>query len=54
MTDPAYQRLGLPVPPDDGGAPSGFVYDGSLVRAVLGRLDYPTYENGYVDMIDRD
>lgn len=44
-------RLGVPVPPDDGGAVSGFVYDGSLVHAVLGRLDYPTYEDGYAEMI---
>lgn len=46
-------RLGLPVPPDDGGAPSGFVYDGTLLRSVLGDLAYPTYEDGYAEMIDR-
>ena len=44
-------RLGVPVPPADGGAASGYVYDGSLARAVLGRLDYPTYEDGYAEMI---
>ncbi|MEZ0140355.1 hypothetical protein AB1285_16085 [Microbacterium sp. NRRL B-14842] len=46
-------RLGLPVPPDDGSAPSGFVYDGTLLRSVLGDLAYPTYEDGYTEMIDR-
>ncbi|WP_187662675.1 sugar nucleotide-binding protein [Microbacterium sp. Nx66] len=46
-------RLGLPVPPDDGSAPSGFVYDGTLLRSVLGHLVYPTYEDGYAEMIDR-
>lgn len=46
-------RLGLPVPADDGGAPSGFVYDGTLLHSVLGDLAYPTYEDGYAEMIDR-
>lgn len=46
------QRLGVEVPPSavsDG--PSGFVYDGSLLRSLLGALDYPTYEEGYAEMI---
>ena len=46
----ALRRSARPVP-DDGGAASGYVYDGSLARAVLGRLDYPTYEDGYAEMI---
>lgn len=46
-------RLGVPEPPDDGGAASGFVYDGTLLRSVLGALSYPTYEDGYAEMIDR-
>ena len=45
-------RLGVPVPPDDGSAPSGSVYDGTLLRTVIGDLAYPTYEDGYAEMID--
>lgn len=47
-------RLGLPVPPDDPGEEaSGAVHDGSLLRSVLGPLDFPTYREGYADMIGR-
>ncbi|NJI58091.1 hypothetical protein HCX50_01465 [Microbacterium oxydans] len=45
-------ELDVAVPPDaasDG--PRGFVYDGSLLHSLLGRLDYPTYEEGYAEMI---
>ncbi|WP_226534080.1 hypothetical protein [Microbacterium paraoxydans] len=46
------QEWGGQVPPDVGSAgPSGFVYDGALLRAVLGDLEYPTYEEGYRAMI---
>ncbi|MFK3677543.1 hypothetical protein ACI2IP_07410 [Microbacterium sp. NPDC090218] len=45
-------RLGVAVPPDvASGGPRGFVYDGSLLRSVLGSLEYPTYEAGYAEMI---
>ncbi|MGX1583713.1 sugar nucleotide-binding protein [Microbacterium sp. NPDC055502] len=46
-------RLGLPVPPDDGGSVNGFVYDGALLRSLLGHLDYPSFEDGYADMLER-
>lgn len=40
------------MPPDIASAePGGFVYDGTLVRSMLGRLDYPTYREGYAAMI---
>ncbi|GGM59123.1 sugar nucleotide-binding protein [Microbacterium saperdae] len=46
------QTLGLEVPPDDvSAAPTGTVLDGSLLRAVLGELEYPTYEAGYAAML---
>jgi len=45
-------ELGVAVPPDvASGSPSGFVYDGALLRSVLGSLEYPTYEAGYAEMI---
>ncbi|PQZ60089.1 MULTISPECIES: sugar nucleotide-binding protein [unclassified Microbacterium] len=45
-------ELGMEVPPDSAsGNPGGFVYDGALLRSVLGSLDYPTYREGYADMI---
>lgn len=45
-------ELGLDVPPDVASAdPGGFVYDGALLRSVLGSLDYPTYREGYAEMI---
>lgn len=45
-------ELGVEVPPDEASdAPRGFVYDGSLLHSLLGRLDYPTYEEGYAEMI---
>lgn len=47
-------RLGVPVPPHDGGGPGGFVYDGALLRSLLGPLEFPTFEDGYADMLDRD
>jgi len=46
------QALGAAVPPDDASAePSGYVYDGALLRSLLGDLEYPTYEDGYAEMI---
>lgn len=46
-------RTGVDVPPDlDSDGPTGHVYDGSLLRSVLGGLEYPTYEAGYAEMID--
>lgn len=45
-------ELGVAVPPDEASdGPRGFVYDGSLLHSLLGRLDYPTYEEGYAEMI---
>lgn len=46
------RRIGVPVPPDDGGAPSGYVYDGALLHGLLGTLEHPTYEDGYAQLID--
>lgn len=44
--------LGLDAPPDDPAAGvSGTVLDGALLRSVLGTLAYPTYAEGYVEMI---
>lgn len=48
------RRLGVPVPPDDGGDASGHVYDGALLRSLLGPLEFPTFEEGYAAMLDRD
>lgn len=46
------RELGVDVPPDIGSAdPGGFVYDGSLLRSLLGALEYPTYREGYAEMI---
>jgi nucleoside-diphosphate-sugar epimerase len=45
-------ELGLPVPPDDTSAePTGLVHDGTLLRSLLGILDYPTYREGYDEML---
>ncbi|WP_341947189.1 hypothetical protein [Microbacterium sp. LWH11-1.2] len=45
-------RLGVDAPPDDPSAePTGLVHDGSLLLSVLGSLDYPTYVEGYDEMI---
>jgi nucleoside-diphosphate-sugar epimerase len=46
------KTLGVAVPPDDSSAAAtGTVLDGSLLRAVLGELEYPTYESGYAAML---
>ncbi|WP_435748248.1 sugar nucleotide-binding protein [Microbacterium sp. PMB16] len=46
------RELGLPVPPDDpSGEPTGLVHDGSLLLSLLGSLEYPTYVEGYAEMI---
>lgn len=46
------RTLGVEVPPDDAfAAATGTVVDGSLLRAVLGGLEYPTYEEGYAAML---
>lgn len=46
------RTLGVDAPPDDPAAgPSGTVLDGSLLRSVLGELEYPTYAEGYAEMI---
>jgi nucleoside-diphosphate-sugar epimerase len=48
-------ELGLPVPPDDASAePTGLVHDGSLLRSLLGALEYPTYREGYDEMLARE
>lgn len=45
-------QLGMEVPPDSAsGNPGGSVYDGALLRSALGRLDFPTYREGYAEMI---
>ena len=46
------RELGLPTPPDDPTAqPAGLVHDGSLLLSLLWHLDYPTYVEGYAEMI---
>ncbi|WEK61245.1 MAG: sugar nucleotide-binding protein [Candidatus Microbacterium colombiense] len=46
------QTLGMPTPPDDAAAgATGTVLDGSLLRSLLGELDYPTYREGYAEML---
>lgn len=46
------RELGVDAPPDDpSAAATGLVHDGSLLRSVLGRLEYPTYVEGYAQMI---
>lgn len=48
-------QLGVDAPPDTGaGGPSGAVYDGTLLRSVLGGLEYPSFESGYAEMIALD
>lgn len=45
-------ELGLPVPPDDASAePKGLVHDGSFLRSLLSTLEYPTYREGYDEML---
>lgn len=44
--------LGVEVPPDDPSAPAtGLVHDGALLLSLLGHLEYPTYREGYAEMI---
>ena len=46
------RTLGVEVPPDDvSAAATGTVLDGAVLRAVLGELEYPTYEEGYAAML---
>ena len=46
------RELGVDAPPHvPSTGPRGFVYDGALLRSLLGTLDHPTYEDGYADMI---
>lgn len=46
------RELGVETPPDIFSArPGGFVYDGALLRSLLGTLEYPTYREGYAEMI---
>ena len=48
------RELGVDAPPDVPAAgPRGFVYDGALLHALLERLEYPTYREGYAEMIAR-
>lgn len=44
--------LGVDAPPDDPSAEAtGLVHDGSLLLSLLGTLEYPTYREGYAEMI---
>jgi nucleoside-diphosphate-sugar epimerase len=46
------QTLGVDAPPDDPSAEAtGLVHDGSLLLTLLGALEYPTYREGYAEMI---
>lgn len=45
-------RLGVPVPPrGEPGDRRGTVLDGALLRTVVGTLAYPTFEDGYGEML---
>ena len=45
-------QLGMSVPPDDpSAAATGLVHDGALLLSLLGTLEYPTYVEGYAEMI---
>lgn len=45
-------RLGVPVPPRaEPGDRRGTVLDGTLLRSVAGSLAYPTFEDGYGEML---
>ncbi|MEW1834573.1 NAD(P)H-binding protein [Microbacterium sp. NPDC079995] len=45
-------RLGVPVPPrGEPGDRRGTVLDGALLRSVVGSLEYPTFEEGYGEML---
>ncbi|MDQ0643476.1 sugar nucleotide-binding protein [Microbacterium murale] len=46
------RTLGVDAPRDDPTAgPTGQVHDGSLLQSLLGHLEYPTYVEGYAEMI---
>lgn len=46
------RELGTDVPPDDPSAEeTGLVHDGSLLHSLLGDLHYPSYAEGYAEMI---
>lgn len=45
------RRLSLAPPPDTGASENGHVLDGSLLREVVGSLVYPTYAEGYDEML---
>lgn len=48
------QRLGLPVPPEiTPGEAGGTVLDGALLHSLLGGLHYPTYREGYAEILAR-
>ena len=45
-------QLGVPVPPAvEPPVGGGTVLDGSLLRSLLGELRYPTFREGYAEMI---
>ncbi|MFI8631051.1 NAD(P)H-binding protein [Microbacterium sp. NPDC077663] len=45
-------RLGVPVPPHgEPGDRRGTVLDGSVLRSVVGELAFPTFEDGYGEML---
>lgn len=48
------QRLGMPAPPRiEPEETGGTVLDGSLLHGLLGGLRYPTYREGYTEIISR-
>ncbi|MBT2483885.1 MULTISPECIES: sugar nucleotide-binding protein [unclassified Microbacterium] len=52
VVDHIARELGVDAPPDDPSAQArGLVHDGSLLVALLGTLRYPTYVEGYAEMI---
>lgn len=45
-------ELGVAAPPHEASdGPRGFVYDGTMLRSLLGSLEYPSYESGYREII---
>lgn len=46
------RMLGVDAPPHDLSArPTGQVHDGAMLHSLLGRLEYPSYVEGYSEMI---
>jgi nucleoside-diphosphate-sugar epimerase len=52
VVDRIASRLGVAAPPAaDGGEPSGNVFDGTALHALLGHLEYPDFRVGYDELV---